>query len=149
MGLFGEIDAADIPENPFYVAPDTYKCVLAEAGIVDKKDNSGQGLSFKWVIEEEESDYNGQNISDWKNIYPDLTADEKTAKITQDLSRLRQRLTEMGLTTEEMNDLDAAALDELIGMQAWITVKESTDKNDPDKVYSNITKVSLDDPDEE
>jgi hypothetical protein len=34
-------------------------------------------------------------------------------------------------------------------MQAWITVKESTDKNDPDKVYSNITKVSLDDPDEE
>lgn len=149
MGLFGEIDAADVPENPFWVAPDTYECVLSEATIVDKKDGSGQGLSFKWVIENEDSEFNGQNISDWKNIYPDLTSDEMTQKIKADLSRLRQRLTEMGLTTEEMNDLDASTLDELVGMKAYVTVKETADKNDPDKVYTNVTKVALDDPNEE
>lgn len=145
MGLFGDQDAADIPENPFYVPPDTYKCVLAEAGIVDKKDKTGQGLALKWVIEEEESEYNGQNISDWNNVYPDITEEDITPKIRQDMSRLRQRLTQMGLTTEEMNEVHNN-LDELIGMKAWITVKETPDRNDPDKIYTNITKVSLEDP---
>lgn len=146
MGLFGELDASDIPENPFYVAPDTYYCVLTEANVVDKKDSTGQGLSFKWVIENDDSEFNGMNVSDWFNIYPDITQDEMTPKIRQDMSRLRQRLTQMGLTTEEMNDLDsdASAREELIGMHAYVTVKETTDKQDPEKVYTNIVKVSLD-----
>lgn len=144
MSLFGDIDAADIPENPFYVAPGTYECVLTEAIVKDKTDGSGQGLALKWVIEDDESDYKGQNISDWFNVYPDLTADELTQKQKQDLSRLRQRLTQMGLTTEEQNALgEEESRDELIGMKAFVTVKETPDKNDPDKVYTNIVKVAL------
>jgi hypothetical protein len=144
MSLFGDIDAADIPENPFYVAPGTYECVLTEANIVAKKDGSGVGLSLKWVIDDEDSDYKGQNLSDWFNVYPELTAEEMTQPQKQDLSRLRQRLTQMGLTTEEQNALgDEDARNELIGMKAFVSVKETPDKKDPDKIYTNITKVSL------
>jgi hypothetical protein len=149
MGLFGDVDAADIPENPFYVAPGTYYCVLTEANIMAKKnvkedDLSPSGLSLKWVIEDEDSEFNGQNVSDWFNMYPGITEDDLTAKIKQDMSRARQRFTQMGLTTEEMNGLDQEEnRNELIGMHAYVTVKETPDKNDPDKIYTNIVKVSL------
>lgn len=144
MSLFGDIDAADIPENPFYVAPGTYYCVLTEANVVAKKDDSGYGLSLKWVIEDEDSEYNGMNVSDWFNVYPDVSKDELTQKMKQDLSRLRQRFTQMELTTEQQNAMgDEDSRNELIGMKAFVTVKESPDKQDPDKIYTNIVKVSL------
>lgn len=142
MGLFGDIDAADVPENPFYVAPDTYPCVLSEANVVDKKDGSGKGLAFKWVIENDDSEYNGQNVQDWFNIYPDITEDDVTPNIRKDMARLRQRLTQMGLSTEEQNDL-LDNLDDLIGMHADVVVTETPDKQDPDKKWTNINKVMV------
>jgi hypothetical protein len=144
MGLFGELDAAEISDNPFYVAPDVYKCILAEANRVQKKDFTGEGISFKWVIEDEESDYYGSNVSDWLNIYPDVSGDEVTPKIKQSNARLKSRLQEMGLSAEEMDVLlDEDNLENLVGMVAYVTVSESHDKNDPDKVYTNVRKVEV------
>jgi hypothetical protein len=144
MGLFGEVDAAEVPDNPFYVAPGTYPCVLTEAKVVPKKDGTGQGLAFKWVIQDEDSEYNGQNIQDWNNIYPEVTEDEVTPEIRRDQARLKMRLTQMGLSTEQMNNLlEEGGLDELIGMTADVTCKETPDKNDPDIKYTNITKVEV------
>jgi hypothetical protein len=144
MGLFGELDAAEISDNPFYVAPDVYKCILAEANRVQKKDLTGEGISFKWVIEDEESDYYGSNVSDWLNIYPDVSGDEVTPKIKQSNARLKSRLQEMGLSAEEMDVLlDEDNLENLVGMVAYVTVSESHDKNDPDKVYTNVRKVEV------
>lgn len=144
MGLFGDMDAADIPENPYYVAPGTYYCVLSKAERVEKKDKSGEGLSFTWVIEYEDSEYNGNQVQDWKNIYPDLTSEEITPNIRKSLSFLKQRLTEMGLSPEEQNTLlEPGALDELIGLHAYVEIVETTDRNDPDKKYSNVKRVSL------
>lgn len=144
MGLFGEVDAAEVPDNPFYVAPDTYFCVLTEANVVDKKDGSGQGLAFKWAIQDEDSEYHGNNIQDWKNIHPDVTADEITPDIKKDNSRLKQRLLEMGVSESEMNSL-LDDLESLVGLEAYVTVTESTDKNDPTKVYTNVRSVRIDD----
>jgi hypothetical protein len=142
MGLFGDIDVSEVPDNPFYVAPGTYDCVLTEASRITKKDQSGEGLSIKWVIEDEDSDYNGQNVQDWFNIYPDITSDEVTPNIKKDMSRLKQRLSQMGLAESDMNTfLDD--LDEYVGMHAQVTVKETPDKNNPDIVYTNIVKVEV------
>lgn len=144
MGLFGDQDADDVSDNPFYVAPDVYRCTLAEAGVQQKKEEKGggEGLSFKWVVTDEESDYHGNNLSDWHNIYPDVTKDEETADIRRDRARLKKRLKEMEVTSEEMNTLlDDDNLEQLIGMEADVEVSESTDKNDPDKVYTNIKRV--------
>lgn len=144
MGLFGELDAAEVSDNPFYVAPDVYQCILAEANRVQKKDGSGEGISFKWVIEDEESDYFGSNVSDWLNIYPEVTGDDVTAKIKQSNARLKSRLQEMGLSAIEMDVLlDDDNLEMLVGMAAHVTVSESHDKNEPDKVYTNVRKVEI------
>lgn len=142
MGLFGDIDVSEVPDNPFYVAPGTYECVLTEANRVEKKDGSGEGLSIKWVIEDEDSDYDKQGVQDWFNIYPDITSDEVTPNIKKDMSRLKQRLSQMGLAESDMNTfLDD--LDEYVGMKARVTVKETPDKNNPDIVYTNIVKVDV------
>lgn len=142
MSLFGDVDATEVPDNPFYVAPDTYECILTEINRVTKKDNSGEGLAFKWVIQDE-GEYKGNNIQDWKNIYPDVPSDEWTPEIRKDNSRLKGRLTEMGVPESEMNTfLDDK--DSYIGLVAYVTVKETTDKNDPNKKYTNITSVKID-----
>lgn len=142
-GLFGELDATQVEENPFYVAPDTYKCVLTEANKVEKKDGSGYGLSFKWVIEDEDSDFYGNSISDWKDIFPGITADQITPEVKRKFSFLKQRLTEMGLSPSEMNNLlEDDNLSQLIGMVAFVEVTETIDKNDPDRKYTNVRKVT-------
>lgn len=143
MGLFGEVDAAEVPDNPFYVAPDTYRCILAELNRVEKKDGSGEGLAFKWVIEDEDSEFNGNQIQDWKNIYPNTSADELTPEIRKDNSRLKQRLTELGLSEDEMNGL-LDNLEEYVGLVAYVEVTETADKKDPSKKYTNVRKVTLD-----
>lgn len=143
MGLFGDLDANDISDNPFYVAPDTYKCVLTEANLVEKKDGSGHGLSFKWNIDDEDSEYYGNSVNDWHNVFLDLTSDMMTEqRVRRAVAGLRARLTSMGLSADEQNNiLDEDNLADLIGMVAYVSVKETTDKNDPDKKYTNVTKV--------
>lgn len=143
MGLFGDLDASEVADNPFYVAPDTYFCTLVEANRVSKKDGSGEGLAFKWVIDEDDSEYNGNNIQDWKNIWPDVSSADVTPDIRKDNARLKQRLIEMGIPESEMGDL-LDNLDDLIGLQAYVTVIESVDKNDPNKKYTNVKNVRVD-----
>jgi hypothetical protein len=145
MGLFGDLDASEIPENPYYVAPGTYPMVLVKAERVEKKDKTGEGLSFTWKIEDEDSEYDGGQVQDWKNIYPDISRDEVTQNVRKSLSFLRSRLSEMGLSeSEQDNLLEPGALEELVGLHAYVTVVETPDRNDPDVKYSNVKKVTLD-----
>ena len=144
MGLFGDQDAEEVSDNPFYVAPDIYRCTLAEATVQEKKEEKGggQGISFKWVITDEDSDYHGNNLSDWHNIYPEVTSDELTADIRRDQARMKKRLIEMEVTPEEMNVLlDDDNLENLIGMEADLEVSETPDKVDPNKMWTNVKRV--------
>lgn len=144
MGLFGEVDATEVPDNPFYVAPDKYQCVLTEATRVqwEKNGKSGEGLSFKWVIEDEDSDYYQNTIQDWKNINPDVTEEDMTPEIRKDQSRLKSRLLEMNVPESQMDGL-LDNLDSLIGLVAFVEVKETADKHDPSKKWTNVTKVTV------
>lgn len=144
MGLFGDVDAADVPNDPFYVAPDTYLCVLAEATLQDTQ-AGGQGLSLKWVIEDEDSDYYGNNISDWHNVYSaEFLAehDVSDANVRRSRSNMKKRLLDLGVTEDEMDTIHEN-LDTLVGKTAYITTVETPDKNDPDKKWVNIRKVEL------
>jgi hypothetical protein len=148
MGLFGDLDANEVSDDPFYIPPDVYRCVLTEASRNEKKnpkpdDLSKEGLSFKWVIEDEDSDFDGYNKSDWHNLYTDVSEDEVTVQVRRDNARLKKRLGEMGLTPDEMNNLlEDDNLAELVGIVANVEITETPDKNDPDKKWSNIAKVT-------
>lgn len=140
-GLFGDLDASEVSDDPFYVAPDTYLCVLTEAKIVDTPNSkhANEGLSLRWTIEDEDSDYYGNSINDWFNLYRDGEY-EITANVKRTMANLKKRLLTLGLTDQQMNEI-ADNLDDLVGISAYVTTKESPDKNDPDKKWINVVKV--------
>ena len=148
MGLFGDQDAAEVSDNPFYVAPDTYLSVLSDMALNTSKAGDKTGLSFKWVIEEE-GEFEGQNVSEWITIHFNDDSGDATA-IRRDRARLKSRLTQIGMSVDEMNDLvleDGSINDEVanqyIGLSAYVEVTESKDRHDDTKIYTNIKKVTL------
>ena len=145
MGLFGNLDASQVSDDPFYVAPDKYKCVLTEFGLKEKSDQTGWGLATKWVIEDDDSEYEGQNLSEWLTVYPDgLDEEDITPEIRKTMARTKQRLLQMGLDNDQMDALmeDESNFDLYIGMEAYVDVVETPDKVDPDKKWTNIRKVT-------
>lgn len=147
MGLFGEVDAQEVADNPFYVAPDTYKCILSEASLNTSQDGEREGLTFKWVIDDEDSDYYQNSISEWLTLHRDKSAAELTADDKKDNARIKQRLTQMGLSELEMNVLlDDDNLEDLVSLEAYVEVREGKGKvgtANEGKTFSNIFKVTL------
>ena len=152
MGLFGDLDAADVSDNPFFVPADVYTCQLTDFKL--KESNSGgYGLSFVWTIQEDDSEYDGNNVSEWINVYIKDSDAKDAAALKRDRARLKSRLTAIGMSTEEMNKLavevddkfviDEDIADQYIGVMALVTVVNTPDKNDPDKIYVNIRSISL------
>lgn len=142
MGLFGDIDVSEVPNDPFHVDNGTYLSILTE--LKDVETNEGKhGLAMKWVIQEEDSEFHNFNVQDWKNTYPELTQEDLTPEIRQDLARLRQRLEQIGVTEEDMNNWGPEVASTYIGTEAYITVKNTTNQDDPSRKYRNITFVRL------
>lgn len=142
MGLFGNIDANEIPEDPFHVDDGTYLCVLTEVKVVQRSSDGQNGLAFKWTITEEDSEFEGNTLNDWKNFYPELTEEDLTPEIKKDLSRLKQRLTQIGVPEEEMDSFNENFSD-YVGTEAYVTVRNTTDTRDPSKKYRNVTFIRL------
>lgn len=142
-GLFGGVDASEIPDDPFYVAEGTYECILVEAEPASSRDGQKHGITFKWKIDEDDSEFNGLSISDWNTYYPNGTDGEDETAVRRNLANLKKRLLSMGVSEQEMNSPDLDWLEEYLGIRALVSVKRTKDKNDPDKVYTNITKVEL------
>jgi len=144
-GLFGGIDASEIPDDPFYVAPDTYLCILVEAQTASSRDGSRHGLTFKWKINDPDSEFNEMTISDWNTYYPNGTDGVDATAVRRYLSNLKKRLLSMGVSEEDMSSPEFLDnLDELLGLEAYVTVIETKDRNDPSKKYTNIKDIRLD-----
>lgn len=142
-GLFGDIDANDIPDDPFFIEDGTYLTTLTEVKKVAVADKPHDGLAFKYVVIDEDSEFEGNNIQDWKNIYPDLTEDDVNPDIRKDLARTKQRLIQLGLSNEEINSDDVVdILQERVGEEFLVTVKNSTSQ-DGTKSYRNVTFVKV------
>lgn len=141
MGLFGDVDAEEISDDPFFVGAGTYETVVTEANIIQPKDDTKKpGLAVKFQITDEDTEFHGLNVSTWNTVYLEpLTEDEKRdATVKRNLSFLKARLGDLGISEEDMDTLDEN-LDSLVGNEYYVTVKESP--NDDGRVFSNVTKI--------
>ena len=139
--LFGEVDADDIPEDPFYVAPGTYDCMVTDATFVTRKDGQGHGLSIKYLITNADSEFEGNTIQEWKNVYPDLSPEDITPEIKRHLSFVKQRLSQLGVPASEMNGI-LDNLDSLVGIKCVVNVTE-TQAQDGSRTYTNVRNVYI------
>lgn len=146
MGLFGDIDANDVADDPFFVPAGTYEAVLTDATLYTPEgEETPTAIFFTWTIEDDEAEeYDGNSVSDRCAVFPEITADEITPKIRKAFSFTKARLSQMGLDENQMNGLldeGNETLSDLVGLEATLQVRNSTDKNDADKKYSNVAKV--------
>lgn len=143
MGLFGNVDVSEVPEDPFFVEDGTYLAQITEFKNVNNEEKNVHGLVIRWQILDEDSDFFEANVDDWKTTYPDLDEDSLTPDIKKDLSRLKNRLLAIGVTEDDMNNWSDEVAAEYVGTEAYITVKNTTNQDDPSKKYRNVTFVRL------
>lgn len=138
LNLMGNVDPEDIPNDPFYVAPGTYDCIVTDARI-QTKDDGTTSLVLRYTIDDD-SEFSGNSVKEWKTIFPDLTEDEMTPDIRKELSRLKQRLLSLGVPESEMSKLDP---EDLKGIECKVTFTENVSSKDPTRKFTNVTFVKV------
>lgn len=151
MGLWGDQDASEISDNPFFVDEGVYVSNLTQFEMRTKKDDSGHTVLFQWVIEDEDSDYDGMNLSEWINVY--VTAEERSEAdprtLKMDQARLRNRFNAIGMSDEEQNTIvneegewQEDIAEQYVGTVRAVEVKVRDGKGDNEgKKYSNIVGI--------
>lgn len=148
MGLFGKLDVDQVPDDPFAVGEGTYSGIVSSAQTRQTQEGVDKFIVNYEVQEPEDSEYVGNNASEWFTYYPDLTESDLAEmdprdrqQVNRDMASLKRRLKHLGLDDEQL-DLEAEEIAELItGVAVDFAVGAKPDKNDPDKIYYNIKYV--------
>jgi len=136
MSIFGNLDVKDVNDDPFFVADDTYEAVCLEMRQGDK--NGQKYVTFDWQITQP-GEFHNRRRSNYISM-PDLegvtSMDQLSSKEQDDIKRLRRiiRLA-FDVPEEKIGEFTPA---EAQGRDVYITVKNSVDKNDSSKKYSNV-----------
>lgn len=117
MSIFGKLDAANIPTNPYYVEAGEYEAEVTKAEFKKNRDGERQ-LRIEYTINNEDSLYHDKKLVDFFNL-PDadltfeqlrmLPVDEQK-KIQDSLSSLKRRLCGqgnrpgLGVDMDDLND---------------------------------------------
>jgi hypothetical protein len=151
MGLFGDQDAAEISDNPFHVDEGIYPCVLSQFELREQKDGSSHSLLMQWTIEDDSTDFDGMNLSEWIRVYitPEERENADPKFLRMDQSRAKARLAAIGMSNAEMDALidedcifNEDIAEKYVGVVREVEVVERPDKADPEKKYTNIKDVS-------
>lgn len=141
LSLFGEVDVAEVPDDPFHVDDGTYLTALTEVKAIQTNSDGQDKLVLKFSILDE-GEFYGNSVQDYKNFYPEATQEEIEANtdMKKDLARLKQRLLSIGVPVEDMGSF-MENHEEYLQNEYYVTVRNTPDKADPDKTYRNVTFV--------
>lgn len=99
MSIFGMLDSANIPTNPYFIEKGEYEAEVTEAKFGQKNDGTRQ-LQIKFTITDESSEYFDKSITKYFDLVdPEMTeeqfamlpADEKK-RIMSNMSALKRTL---------------------------------------------------------
>lgn len=139
-GLFGDLDIANVSDNPFEVAPGTYRATCTDAHVKKSEETDALSLVIKWTIDDPENEFHGIPVSEYFAIPPrGVDYEDLTPKQKMSLKFFKRRLREgFDLSESEMQSVKPS---ELVGREAYITVKhtEGEDKKTGEaRTYMNI-----------
>lgn len=156
MGIFGNLDADKIPDNPFFVGEGSYTGIIAKAFFYhsDKKDKDQLVIEYKITDadDEENERYKNKVVRDWFDYFPDLTEDDledlppaERGKVEGALSAIKRRLCgfKQGRTFYPGLGVELEDLDEswdpksLIDSEVFLAVVNTGDS----KEFSNVKWV--------
>jgi hypothetical protein len=122
MSVFGKLDAATIPTNPFWIEKGEYEAEVTKAEYKKDRDGNNQ-LFFEYTIDQEESQFNKKKASQFFTLVdPEMTAEDfellpatEKAKISRTNSALKRTLCGndandsqqgLGVDADDLNDED-------------------------------------------
>lgn len=132
MSLFGELDVASAADNPWKIPANVYACTVTSVTTGPTKAGDKIGMTLVYTIQEGE--YEGEDITEWKEIPQPADPRNLTKQEARALSYLKMRLLELDVPEERMNSVSE---DDLVGLDVYVTTREG--KND----YVNVQKVEL------
>ena len=141
MSLFGELDAAEISTNPFYVEAGEYSGKIVEAKHTEDRDGNPR-FQIRYVITDEMSDYHGKTLMDSFKLFPGMTSEllatlppAEKKEVRDALGALKRRLCGqenveddkgLGVLEEELNDEEWDPKT-LVDMEVELAVVNSAD----------------------
>lgn len=95
MGIFGKLDASNIPDNPYFVGEGEYTAIITKSFVHNNQKQNKHQLVIEYKIleaeDEENNKYKNKVVRDWFDMFPEMTQEDYDA-----------------LTPEEQGDIDAA-----------------------------------------
>jgi hypothetical protein len=118
MGIFGDLDAEQIPDNPYWVSAGEYTALVTNAYFQKTKAGKDQFI-IVYTITDEDSEYFNQNVQDWFEYYPEITGEmlEKLSatekqQVRRALAAIKRRLCGTPGTERKGLGVDPVDLDE-------------------------------------
>jgi hypothetical protein len=122
MSIFGQLDAAAIPTNPYWVEQGEYSAEVTKAFYKENRDGQRQ-LVIEYTINEENSQFNNFKVQQYFGLVdPDMTLEglsllppDEQKKIRQSNAALKRTLCGsdsnanqkgLGVNIEDLNDAD-------------------------------------------
>lgn len=154
MSIFGRLDAANIPTNPFFVEAGEYSAEVTAASY-KKTDDGGRTLVIEYTINDEDSAYLDNKVSQrFVLMDPDMTEEafallpgEEKKRIQRSNASLKRTLCGsnekqrgLGVPVDDLNDADWNPAT-LIGTKVQIAVVNNGANNE----WSNVKWVNLQD----
>lgn len=152
FSIFGQLDSDEIPDDPFYIAPNLYDWVVLGASYKDSTYENEDGdvtktnAVIRLGIDQPDSEYHGQTHSARFTVYPKLTksdfelmSPDERATVRRNLSNFKVFLKALGLSETEVAKIRRNTIHEmLLGKHCNAKLVENQDKNDPDRVWRNL-----------
>jgi hypothetical protein len=141
MSIFGKMDAANIPTNPYFIEAGEYHSEVTKAFFKDGRNKDGDAtrqLVLEFTIKDEDSQYNGRKQPAYYNLVdPNMTQEDyellpakEKASIQRELSKLKRDLCGnennssqkgLGVDIEDLND-DSWKPETLIGTEVTLAL---------------------------
>lgn len=139
VSLFGNLDAAQVNDDPFYIEPNTYKAICIDAVVKEGNDGSN-ALILKWQIDEPSSDYHEKSLTDYFTLVDqDAAWEDLDGKQKDKVKFLKRRLRRgFGISESEINSVKPS---DLIGKEAYLQIVEGEGKKgtvNEGKKFTNI-----------
>jgi len=128
--LFGELDLSMAASDPFAIPDNSYVCFLTDMRVGPTKAGDKVGMTLIYTVDE--GAHEGKQISEWKMIPQPADPKSPSAEELRSMSFLKQRLLDLGVPSERINEVKP---DDLIGSKVIVAVKN---KNG----YTNVTKLT-------
>jgi hypothetical protein len=118
MGLFGDIDFGNVPDDPFAIPDNSYLAYLTEVKTGPTKAGDKIGLTLVYTIAEGE--FEGRKVQEWKQIVQPADPAHPTAEEARSLSYLKARMLDLGVRPDR---LQSVIPDDLVGIKVVLALQ--------------------------